>query len=188
MEVKMILLELNKILTNPIIEILKLIGGLAGIAALIWKFYDIRKRYIKLKIAINHTEKTISILTAVENPTSSPKKIDNALLIISPEEEDIVPAINSITQVKKEVPEIKSITDLKNYKPTEKLYVDNRYAILPLKYFYSGVENVHIADESITYRSSLDKSKFNSGNYSVRFYVYCGGRYPRSSQDLLTIY
>ncbi|HPE58010.1 MAG TPA: hypothetical protein P5514_02455 [Bacteroidales bacterium] len=187
METNMIIIILNQFFTNPIIEILKLIGGLAGIAALIWKFHDIRKRYIKLKIEVQQDNLGISVLTEVKNPKSSKKIIDNALLIISPEKQDIISAINEIASTENDLNEIENITDLFDYKPTESLYINDEYAILPLKYFYDGIENIHIADETVTYRSSIDYSKFKRGNYSVRFYVYCESRYPRSSQDLFVI-
>jgi hypothetical protein len=71
--------------------------------------------------------------------------------------------------------------------PEKAIYFDNKYSIIPLKYYYSGVENIHIADETITYRTTLDKTKFIKGNYSVRFYINANGRYPRSSQDLFIV-
>lgn len=178
---------LNQFLASSIIEIFKLVGGLSGIAALIWKFYDIRKRYIRLKIEVSQDNRGITVLTEVKNQNSSKKKINNALLIISPENQDIIPAINEIARVDNNLNIIDYISDLYCYKPAESLYVNDEYAIIPLKYYYDGIENIHIADETLTYRSSIDNSKFIRGNYSVRFYVYCGGRYPRSSQDLLVI-
>ena len=180
----MILIILDQLLTNPIIEIIKLIGGLAGIAALIWKFYDIRKQYIKLKIEVQQDDRGILVLTKIENPNISKKMINNALLIITPEKQNILTAINEMIPQEHS---IENISDLFDYKPDEPLYVNDEYAILPLKYFYDGIENIHIADETITYRSSIDASKFKKGYYSVRFYVYCENRYPRSSQDLFVI-
>lgn len=174
------------ILSVSIIEILKLIGGLAGIAALTWKFYDIREQYIKLKIEVRQDNFSTSVLTQIENSNISKKTIDYACLIISPENVDIITAMNRII-----CPNQNNIQNIANSQIPNigtSTYTYNRYAIIPLTYFFSGIENKHIKDETMTYRSSLDVSKLNKGNYSVRFYVYCNGKFPRSSQDLLVVH
>ena len=72
------------VLSVSIVEILKLVGRFASIAALIWKFYDIRERYVKLKVEVRQDNFSTSVLTQIENSSISKKRIDYACLIISP--------------------------------------------------------------------------------------------------------
>ena len=174
------------VLSVSIVEILKLVGGLAGIAALIWKFYDIRERYVKLKVKVRQDDFSTSVLTQIENSSISKKIIDYACLIISPENENIVTAMDRI--ICPDDYNIQNVADPRIIEIEESIYTENRYGFIPLHYFYYSTENIHIKDEILTYRSSLDVSRFEKGNYSVRFYVYCDGKFPRSSQDLLIVH
>ena len=170
------------------IEFIKIIGGLAGLIALIWKLIELRKKYLILKLEVSQDNEAITAFTTIENKDIFKKQIDNALLIISPEKDTIENILERIKDrqgfesINKD-----SVTDFFSFKPSEAIYFDNNYAFIPLPYYYDGSENLHVADETITFRCSIDKTKFENGIYSVRFYLFCQSRYPRSTHDLMII-
>ena len=169
-----------------LIEGIKLIGGISGLITISFKLFEEISGYLKIKVQVNH-DNNVSVLTEVENTKKVfKKKIENAFLIISPEDKDILEIGNIIAKAKELSIDvtIKSTNQFELFTAENPIYINNICAIIPLHYYYR--ENIHVADEKLNYRCSVDKSKFNKGNYSVRFYIFCNGRYHRSTQDLLT--
>jgi hypothetical protein len=172
--------------TNPIIEAIKFIGGLAGLFAFGWKIFEFTKSYLKIKVQATYSNDIISVLTEVENSSFIAKDIVNAILIISPEDDNLI-------QVGKKIKEalddkhysIRTTDNFINFKPTQTTYIEKKIAIVPLPFYYS--ENIDIADEKLTYRCSLNKDKFEKGSYSVRFYLFHHKRLLRTTQDLFII-
>ena len=169
-----------------IVEGIKLVGGLAGLTALGFKFYEELVGYLKVKVQVDSKDKIYSILTEIENTSKwSRKKIDNAFLIISPENSDLIETGVNIAKELNLDEYIENTNDFEKLTGEQSVYFDNQTAFIPLDFYYS--ENIAIGDEKLTYRCSVDKTKLKSGNYSVRFYIYGEKRYHRSTQDLLTI-
>lgn len=171
---------------SSLIEGIKLIGGLAGFAALTWKIYEELKVYLRLKVETIKDGNRYSVLTEIENISRfSDKKIDNAFLIINPENSDIIEVANTIRENLAIDATINYTNDFEHLKTEEPIYVNRNVAFIPLTFYYS--ENVAIGNEKLTYRCSIDSHNLENGNYSVRFFLFGEKRYHRSTQDLLTI-
>ncbi len=169
-----------------IIESIKFFGGITGLITFIWKLSEEFKSYVKIRVKVLSQNKSYSVYTGIENNSKSVnKKIDNAFLIISPENSDILGIGNKIG-LKLGIREtFKSTNEFSKLKHERVEYIDNQIAYLPLDFYYN--ENVNISDEILTFCCSIDDSQLGVGKYSVRFYVYCKGRLHRSTQDLLVI-
>lgn len=168
-----------------IVEGIKLIGALAGLMALGFKVYEEMVGYLKVKMQVDIKDKFYSVLTEIENTSKLRKKIDNAFLIISPENYDLIKTGKGIAKKLKLDVKIDSTNDFENLIGKQSVYFDNQFAFIPLDFYYS--ENIAIGDETLTYRCSVDSTMLQPGSYSVRFYIYGENRYHRSTQDLLTI-
>ena len=170
---------------EKLIEGIKLIGGISGLISISFKLFEEISGYLKIKVQVNH-DNNICVLTEVENTKKVfKKKIENAFLIISPEDKDILEIGNIIAKELSIDKTIESTNQFELFTAQNPIYINDICALIPLHYYYS--ENIKVADETLNYRCSVDKSKFNKGNYSVRFYIFCKCRYHRSTQDLLTI-
>jgi hypothetical protein len=168
-----------------LIEGIKLIGGISGLITISFKLFEEISGYLKIKVQVSQ-DKNICVLTEVENTKKIlKKKIENAFLIISPEDKDILEIGNIIAKELRIDKTIESTNQFELFTPENPIYINDTCAIIPLQYYFS--ENIHIADETLSYCCSVDKTKFSKGNYSVRFYIFCKGRYHRSTQDLLTL-
>jgi hypothetical protein len=175
-----------------IIEGIKLIGGIAGLVSLGFKVYEEIIGYLKIKVQVFNEDGIYSALTEIENTSKwSRKKIDNAFLIISPENFDLIEVGRIIAYrlyIDHKVPnciQIEYTNDFEKLKGEETIYIDNKIAFIPLQFYYN--ENIAIGDEKLTYRCLVDKKKLQPGSYSVRFYIFGEGRYHRSTQDLLVV-
>lgn len=171
---------------QQIVDGIKLIGGLAGLIALGWKVFEEMKTYLRIKVEAKKDGDNYSVLTEIENANKiSSKVIENAFLLISPERGDLIQAGQRIASELKINHVINSTNDFEYLTTDSSIYVDNKFAFIPLNFYYS--ENVDIADEKLTYRSYIDKTRFDKGQYSVRFYIYGEKRLHRSTQDLIVI-
>ncbi len=169
-----------------IVEGIKLVGGLAGLTALGFKVYEELVGYLKVKVQVDGKDKFYSVLTEIENTSKwSRKKIDNAFLIISPENSDLIETGVKVAKQLNLDDYIENTNDFEKLTGELSVYFDNQFAFIPLDFYYS--ENIAIGDEKLTYRCSVDKTKLKPGSYSVRFFIYGESRYHRSTQDLLTI-
>lgn len=170
---------------EKIIEGIKLIGGISGLITIGVKLFEEISGYLKIKVQVKQNN-NLCVLTEVENTKKIfKKKIENTFIIISPENKDILEIGNMIAKKLKIAKTIESTNQFKVFKAENPIYINGICAIIPLQYYFS--ENIRIADETLNYCCSVDKTKFSKGNYSVRFYIFRKCRYHRSTQDLLTI-
>ncbi|MBP6024071.1 hypothetical protein [Ferruginibacter sp.] len=176
----------EQIITSNMVETIKLIGAFAGLTALGLKIFEEVMGYIQIKVSSSYLNDAYLINTEVENSSKwSRKKIDNAFLIISPENTNILKTGARITLNLNPTNTIRSTNDFKNFTSDLPIYLSGGYAFIPLDFYYS--ENIAIGDEKLTYSCSIDRSQLQPGSYSVRFYVFDKKRYHRSTQSLMTI-
>jgi len=169
-----------------IIEILKIVGGLAGIIALTWKVFEEFKVFLRIKVETQNENNKYTVLTEIENTSRFfNKKINNAFVIASKEDADLIEIGKKIGENLNVNAEINCTNDFEEFQSDRALYIDKEIAFIPLEFYYS--ENIGIGDEKLTYRCSIDNSNFESGNYSVRFFIYGNKKYHRSTQDLIII-
>lgn len=169
-----------------VVEVLTKIGSFAGLVTLIWKIVEERNTYLILKVETKKVDGEYSVLTQIQNSNKiAAKKIDNAFLIISPENESLIPVGQRIAQRLHINEDFTTTNDFKKLFGEESIYIDKEVVFIPLSFYYS--ENVDIADEQLTYRCSVDKEELAKGTYSVRFYLFGEDRLHRSTQDLLVI-
>lgn len=167
------------------IELIKLIGGIAGLFAFIWKVLEELVGYLRIKIEVNNSNKTI--LSEVENIGKiQSKRISNAFLIINLEHEKLIDVGNIIANEMGLNLHFSCTNDFESLKGTKLIYKNENIAYLPLPFFFS--ENIGIGDEKLSYRSSVDTSKLSKGTYSVRLFIFGNkNRYHRTTHDLLVI-
>ncbi|HML96611.1 MAG TPA: hypothetical protein PKC29_14405 [Thermodesulfobacteriota bacterium] len=163
--------------------LIAILGAIPGIVALIWKIRDLRSSYLHISLTIQETHKgTILIKTQVFNKSLKAKVINNALLLISPEDECPVKSFNSLSETSKLGKIVKSTNEIAEYCCKSVTYGNNGRTIIPLPFYYS--ENVRIADENPAYTVSVDNSNFEQGkSYSVRFFLWGENRLHRTTQD-----
>jgi hypothetical protein len=173
---------------GSLFSIILKIGGLAGLITFFWKIIEEFKSYLFIKVEVKSIDSNYSVFTQVQNTNRLfSKKIHNAFLIISPEQEHLIHSGKTIAQFFKLKMSINDTNSFRNFPKAETtpVYIDKKVVFVPLNFYYS--ENIDIADEQLTYTSFIDKTKLNKGQYSVRFYLYGKCRYHRSTQDLLII-
>ncbi len=162
------------------LETVKIVGAILGIIAFFWRVKDHFTSYLHCDLSVLKNNKNdISANTSVENKGVSKKVIENALILVGPESESPIVTFNKLAPDKKSV---NYTNDIAKIRLKEK-YIDNEgRQIIPLPFYYS--ENVHIGDETISYRAPIDTQPMKSGEiYSVRFYIYGEGRLHRSTHD-----
>jgi hypothetical protein len=177
------------------IEGIKLFGGLAGLAALGWQLYQAVGSYLQLDLSIEAADDLVVAETSIENRSITTKTLGYALLLVGPELERPVETARALSRalasepdVSLEMKETDDIVQLRRFLPDDKpRYAMRTRAVLPLPFFYD--EQVHIADECLKHRCSIDKKQFADGVYSVRFYVFprerkLGWRLLRSTHSL----
>jgi len=165
-----------------LLEFIKILGGLAGFAALIWRFVDEFGTYLRISVEVSDSENgLISVLTTVDNKGNRRKNIAYTFLLVGPENES---PVDTATALLKELGlsiRILYTNDIGKLWAEQPIYVGQR-ALLPLPFFYT--ENIAIADETLTYRTFIDGKKLApESTYSVRLFVFVTGRLHRSTQD-----
>lgn len=153
-----------------------LIAAIPGIIAL-WQIRDRYRSYLHIKVRTAlGPGNFVTAATVVENRSILEKKLDNALLLIGPENESPLVTMREIGIPVRYTNEIveQRVDDIKSGP-------DGR-CLIPIIFYYS--ENVHIADEKISYRVPIDTRNMERCTpYSVRFFIGTPGRLPRSTQD-----
>jgi hypothetical protein len=171
---------------SNILETIKLIGGLAGLTALGFKIFEEMNGYLKIKIEANNENDRCYVRTEIENTSKwSRKNIDNAFIIVSPGNGDLIESGQLIAQCLGIKARIENTNDFGKLISSQSIYYKEQYAFIPLDFYYS--ENIAIGDEKLTYCCSIDNTQLQVGCYSVRFYIYQKNRYHRSTQDLMMI-
>jgi hypothetical protein len=163
-------------------EWVKLLGGAAGIAALIWRVVDEFGAYLRISVKVETPKGGwASAQTTVENKGNRAKNLSYAFLLIGPEEESPIESAK-VLAVPLDYKGPLEFTDqfvlLHASAPT---YAEGR-ALIPLPFYYS--ENVDIADETLSYRAPVDARMLRDGiPYAVRFFVFGKRRLHRSTHD-----
>lgn len=162
-------------------DLLTIIGGVLGAAAFVWKVRDNSRSYIYIDLDVRNSVGGYSLIkVTVENKGFSRKRIDNALLLLGPEDEDPTDTYNNLTgrQIR--------YTDQVAVFPLEKSYKGFGRVVIPLPFFYK--ENIRIADEKASYTVPIKLDSFKEGiPYAVRLFIVGENRLHRSTQDVLLI-
>lgn len=172
-----------------------LIGGICGIVAYAARLRDEHRGYLRISVQASQLdEHTVTVLTTVTNNSTRPKELDYALLLIGPESigtgvatiwGPTIDCTNAIIRLRSQ-----SGNDLPLYRRQDGA------ALIPLPFYYS--ENIGIADETLSYRATIDTIGWPNGAYSVRFFLFPKSRRPfalrppqldlhRTSQDLFVL-
>lgn len=164
-------------------DLLKIIGGLAGVVALGWRLIDERKSYLRISVEVDGPKDGwITVLSTVENKGTCSKRLDSALLLIGPEEESPIETANKLSAMSgiEKVTCTNDIVDL--YGGGHRTIRLKDRILIPLPFFFS--ENVAVGDETLTYRSPIAIKDFSpSSSFSVRLFVADNKRLHRSTQD-----
>lgn len=167
---------------------IQIIGGLLGLAGFIWLLIDLFKSYLQIQLDVDLTESNkILAKVKIENRSKISKGIDNALLLVGPEDEKPVTTFNTLldkTDLKNQSERIDcpknkdkvkmAITtdDIAKSKACSSFYDGDGRVIIPLRFFYK--ENVGIGDEGPCYTAPIDKVKARfvpEEAYSVRLFI-----------------
>ncbi|MHC5673973.1 hypothetical protein [Nostoc sp.] len=164
-------------------DLLTIIGGVLGAVAFVWKVRDTSSSYIYIDLEVGNSVNEYCLIKAtVENKGFSKKRIDNALLLLGPEDEPPIDTYSNLTG-KKFIS-----TNQIAHSPVKKPIYGGRpgRAVIPLPFFYE--ENVRIADEKASYTVPVKLDSFERGvPYAVSLFVVGENRLHRSTQDVLLI-
>jgi hypothetical protein len=165
-----------------LLEWIKILGAIAGFAALIWRLIDEFGAYPRISVEVEGPlAGWTTVLTTVENRGNRRKNISNALLLIGPETESPLDSANVVAAAMGYKGTLQFTNDLELLPVAKPTYAGGR-ALIPLPFYYS--ENVDIGDETLTYRAALDAGRLTTGiPYAVRFFVFGRGRLHRSTHD-----
>jgi len=163
-------------------EWIKLIGGLAGLAALVWRVVDEFGIYLRISVkAETPNDGWVTILTTVDNQGNRRKDLSYACLLLGPQDERPVESARFVAEAIGHIGQLVFTNDLANLCPSKAVYAQGR-ALIPLTFFYS--ENIRIGDETLTYRAAVKIANLEPGiPYAVRFFVFPEGRLHRSTHD-----
>ena len=146
---------------NDIGEWIKLLGGLAGLAALAWRIVDEFGSYLRIAVKADvPKDGWVTVLTTVGNKGNRPKYLLNAFLLVGPESEGPVESARIVAPAVGCKGEFQSPNDLWKLRAYAPVYANGR-AFIPLVFFY--LENVRIEDETLTYRVPVDVRQLRAG-------------------------
>lgn len=163
------------------LDFLKIFGASLGIVTFIWKVCELFHSYLYIHIEIGGKSGSFQIINArVENKGMKDKKIDNALLLIGPEDEKPESTYNILMKYAGD-PYTATCTNMIAERRLNKVIDDNNgHIVIPLSFYYE--ENLKIGDEVVTYSVPVNTNKFPDGApNSVRFFIWAAGRYHRST-------
>jgi len=171
---------------NNIGEWIKLLGGLAGLAALAWRIVDEFGSYLRITVKADAPKDGwVTVLTTVDNKGNRPTDVSYAFLLVGPESESPVESARIVARKVGYNGVLRYTNHLADLNLGEPVYADGR-AFIPLVFFYS--ENVRIGDETLTYRVPVDVRQLTAGlPYSARFFVFPQWRLHRSTHDCFVI-
>ena len=166
-----------------------IIGGFCGIVSIIWHFYDSFRSYLRVAVECsNYNEENIKIRCAIDNGGFRHKTIDNAFILISSDNKDLIEVGKDIANYLS-IPqnEINYSNDFIYFETEKPIFSEKKdFCLIPLPFFYS--EQVHIADEELSFSFFLEKDKLKRNqSYSIRFFIYNKKRLHRSTQDSIII-
>ena len=145
--------------------------------------------YLRIALSVRSLDrKTAFAKVIIKNQSDMPKQIENAILLITPEEESIGDSWKILRKRHPAVRCIKKTNDIADVRIEEPLYdYEGRRALVPLPFFYN--ENVRVADERISYTAVINTTDMNQGSgvYSVRLFVSDTGRLHRTTHDAFKV-
>lgn len=168
------------------LELIKIIGAVLGIVAFFWRVRDASLSYVSLGVeAGKKSGDLMSVRVSIQSNSPKKKIIQNAVLLVSPENENPIDSFNKIL-CNDASNNIFSTRGIAVNRLGSSVYGEDGRAIVPLPFFYK--EHEPIGDEYISYRTHIDISNINREvPYSVRFYIWGAGQPHRSSQDSFII-
>jgi len=169
------------------LETLKIVGAILGIIAFSWKVWEYLLSFLHIGLSIDSKDgRTVSARTLVETKGMKAKRIDNAVLLVGPENESPIETCNQIFNYAKFDTIVSSTNEIAACRLERTCEGPDGRALIPLPFYYS--ENIDIGDESLSYRSPIETKAIRIGEpYSVRFFVWASGRYHRSTHDSFVI-
>jgi len=156
------------------IKVLGLVGGFAGFATLVWRFWDVTRAFLHIEVSAESIgESRVKVRTVVENSTSLPRRLDAAFLIVGPQDDGALgTALELLPDWRPQGPGplnqmVRKIATI--IETDGKMISRDARMIIPLSYYYD--ENVDVADEKLSYEHVISTDTFPVGTYAVRFYV-----------------
>jgi len=167
-------------------DVLKILGGIAGGVALLWRAWDEFGSHLRISIKVDGPKDGwVTVLTTVDNKGNRPKDISYALLLLGPEAESPLDTARLLAKATLYQGRLDSTNDLADFLVESSVYQDDRI-VVPLPFYYS--ENVDIADDMLNYRVPIPVKTLRPGlAYSVRFFLFPAGRFHRSTQDCFVV-
>jgi len=170
-------------------DLFRTMGGLAGIAALLWRAYDEFGSYLRISIKVEGPKSGwVTVLSTVENKSTRRKNLMWAFLLIGPENESPVDTANILLRKQGSPVSVSHTNDLFGVMKSIGDFVvrhDSRI-LIPLPFFYS--ENIAVGDETLNYKSPIYVGDFTgSSPFSVRLFVAGHGRLHRSTHDCFIV-
>jgi hypothetical protein len=166
---------------SVLIEYLKNVGSLAGLAALVWRMFDEFGTYLRIAVAVTCEDSHVKATTTVDNKGNRAKTVRNALLVVGPEGESPIATANALLAAMGRPQNIEFTNDFVRLKLNNPFY-DAQRAIIPVPFYYD--ENVDIADETLSYAAPIDTALFKVGAaYAVRFFLFPKYGLHRSTED-----
>jgi len=172
---------------RKLLETLKLVGALLGIIVFVWKVWESFSSFLRISLSVDlKDDETCSAWTHINNNSLLPKPIENAILLIGPENESPIETFNLISDSLNLGFKAKSTNCIAEFL-SDKIHSDcEGRSLIPLSFYYS--ENIRISDEELSYRSPIDIKMIPVGvPYSVRFFIFASGRYHRSTHDCFVL-
>lgn len=168
------------------LEALKIVGASLGIIAFGWKLFDLFRAYLHIHLDLDHCGEFLLAKATVENKSSLRKRIDNAVLLVGPENENPVETYNRLAPIAGSMPTATCTNDITAERLPEPVYDGHGRMLIPLDFFYS--ENVAIADEHLSYVAPFQTASFQEGvPYAVRFFVWKKKRLHRSTHSCFVL-
>lgn len=169
------------------LQTLQTIGAILGIVAFFWKVWDLFQSYLVIKLTVAKDERgNFTAQMSVENRSLQSKAVDNALLLICPEDTSPIDAYNEILAELGKNGRIRSTRGIAVNVMEKRFYTKSGNALIPLPFFYS--DQGKLGDECRTYRVPIDVDKLTAGaRYSVYFLLWATGRLHRVTHDLFVV-
>ncbi len=168
------------------LEVLKTIGAVLGTIAVGWNIASLFRAYLHIHLDLNHCGDFLLAKATVENRSSKKKTIDNALLLVGPEDENPVETYKQLIQITGSMPTATCTNNIAGTLLAEPVDDGHGRMLIPLDFFYS--ENQAIADERLSYVAPFQTASFQKGvPYSVRFFVWQKKRLHRSTHSCFVL-
>ncbi len=160
-----------------LLDAIRIIGGLSGFVALLWKLYEVRESYLQLDLSTTVQDGHLTAQACLSNRGSTAKKLKWAIFLIGPESEypaetarEVAKSMTPVPQCIQDLSETDDIQELQDSVGEKRFYSGRKRAIIPVPFFFWEQED--IADEVLKYRCPIDLDSFDPGAYSIRFFVF----------------